>query len=78
MDERAVKRVRYRPAVRKRGEIETFAQSLLTFTAEAESNVEAARLEREWERRCSGPLEAVLLLEAEEVTACRDPSTTKS
>lgn len=70
-----MKRVRYRPAVCKRGDIETFAQSLLTFTTEAEANVEAARLEREWERRCSGALEAVLLLEVEEVAACPHPST---
>ena len=64
--------VRYRPAVRKRGEVETFAQSLMTFTTASAANGEVARLKGEWSRRYRGELESVLLLEVE---ACPHPST---
>jgi hypothetical protein len=58
-----------RPAVRRRGDFEAFAESKLLFpmAAEANANGEAKRLRRQWSQRTSAELETVLLLETEVV-----------
>jgi hypothetical protein len=58
--------VLYRPAIRRQGEIETFAQSKMMFPTEEAANAEANRLRNEWNPRFRGELETVLLVEVEE------------